>query len=89
MIQTNPDAIVTFEHKVRSEWVFVEASAWLDESGIYQTRIDGVYMDGVNVTGLLTPDDLLEIDLAIEPAVRADIAQNAIDAGIPGPFPTL
>lgn len=89
MIQTNPDATVTFEHKIRREWVFVEASAWLDESGIYQTRIDGVYMDGVNVTGLLTDFDLADIDQAIEFAVRADIAQDAIDAGIPGPFPTL
>lgn len=89
MIQSNPDIQVEFEHRIRDEWVYVKASAWYDYEGIYKTRIDGVFLDDVNVTGLLTDFDLADIDQAIEPAVRADIAQNAMDAGIPGPFPTL
>lgn len=80
--ERKPDAVVTFDHRIRDEWVYVEASAWIDEHGIYKTRIDGVFMDGVNVTGLLTSYDLADIDLAIEPAViedRADDAATAFD----------
>ena len=89
MTISKPDIQVEFDHRIRDEWVYVKASAWYDYEGIYKTRIDGVFLDDANVTGLLTDFDLADIDQAIEPAVRADIAQNAIDAGIPGPFPTL
>lgn len=78
--ERKPDAVVTFDHRIRAELVFVEASAWLDDSGIYQTRIDGVFLDGVNVAGLLTSYDLADIDMQIEPAVLQDRADDAATA---------
>ena len=80
MIESKPTISTTFDHRIRDEWVYVEASAWHDEDGIYKTRIDGVYLDGVNVTGLLTSYDLADIDGEIEPAILEE-ARNT-DPGL-------
>lgn len=85
-MQTKPTLSVSFEHRIRDEWVCVEASAWHDQDGIYRTEIDGVFLDGVNVTGLLTSYDLAEIDAAIEPALIAESADNRVTGDIPGPY---
>jgi hypothetical protein len=88
-IERTPDAVVEFEHRIRDEWVIVKGHAWGDSNGIYKTRIAGVYLDGVNVTGLLTQYDLDCIDAEIEPAVLGEASDNAAVGHIPGPFPTL
>jgi hypothetical protein len=92
MYRHNPPTIrIEFEHQVRKEFVFVQASAWHDEEGIYKTELNDVLLDGISVLGLLTDDDLSDIIDAIEPAIHAD-AGDARATGsntIPGPHPTL
>ena len=73
---TNPDISIEFDHTVRSEIVFVEAVAWSDHEGIYKTRVTDVSLNGVSVLGLLTEDDLSDIEDAIEPAIAEDAADN-------------
>ena len=84
-----PDIRVSFDAKLRTAHVLVDALGWSDYEGIYKTALSAVWFDGVDVTELLSDADLAELEGMIEDAIRADIAQNAIDAGIPGPFPTL
>lgn len=72
--------ITEFDHRIRDEWLRVEAEAWQDETGIYKTAVKGVYLDGVNVTGLLTSYDLAEIDMEIAPAVLADLDDDRVTA---------
>lgn len=88
---TPPTIRIEFEHQVRKEFVFVQASAWHDEEGIYKTELNDVLLDDVSVVGLLTDDDLSEIIDAIEPAIHADAGdRNATGSDtIPGPYPTL
>ena len=74
---TNPDISIEFDHTVRNEIVFVEAVAWSDEDGIYKTRVTDVSLHGVSVLGLLTEDDLSNIEDAIEPAIAEDAADNS------------
>jgi hypothetical protein len=92
MYRHNPPTIrIEFEHQVRKEFVFVQASAWHDEEGIYKIELNDVLLDGISVLGLLTDDDLSDITDAIEPAIHAD-ASDARSTGsntIPGPYPTL
>jgi hypothetical protein len=92
MYRHNPPTIrIEFEHQVRREHVYVEASAWHDDDGIYKTELNDVLLDGISVIGLLTDDDLSDIIDAIEPAIHAD-AGDARATGsntIPGPYPTL
>jgi hypothetical protein len=92
MFRHNPPTIkIEFEHQVRHAHVYVEASAWHDDDGIYKTQLNDVLLDGISVLGLLTEDDLSDITDAIEPAIHAD-AGDARATGsdtIPGPFPTL
>ena len=78
MIKSNiqHDITIEFEHTVRNEIVYVEAVAWSDEEGIYKTQISDVSLNDVSVLGLLTEDDLSDIDDAIEPAIREDAADN-------------
>jgi hypothetical protein len=71
-----PTDRVQFDHRIRDEWVVAEGALWIDEEGIYKTRVTGVFLDGVNVTGLLTDYDLSEIDSAIEDAWRAACADD-------------
>lgn len=63
---------VQFEYRIRSEWLFVEAFALSDECGIYSVSVTGAFVDGVNVLGLLTEEDILELESAIEPAIDAE-----------------
>lgn len=60
---------VTFEAKIRDEWVTVDAIAIGDDTGIYRTGIVAVWLDGVNVAGLLTDADIGELDMMIPNAI--------------------
>ncbi len=77
------DIKVEFEHRIRSAWLHVEAQAWSDDDGIYKTEVTGVYLDGAEVSGLLTDADILDIECAIEPAIHADASDRACSAFIP------
>ena len=77
MRYTAPDIKIEFEHQIRRAYVYVEASAWADENGIYKTELNDVFLDGTSVVGLLTEDDLSDIIDAIEPAIHADASDRA------------
>lgn len=66
---TPADIKIEFESTIRNAHVYVEASAWSDEDGIYKTQLNDVYLDGVSVLGLLTEQDLSDLDDQIEPAI--------------------
>jgi hypothetical protein len=92
MYRHNPPTIkIEFEHKIRNAHVWVEASAWHDDDGIYKTQLNNVFFDGTSVLELLTEDDLSDIDDAIEPAIHADAGDRKATGSdtIPGPYPTL
>jgi hypothetical protein len=92
MYRHNPPTIkIEFEHQVRKEFVFVQASAWHDDDGIYKTELNDVLLDSISVLGLLTDDDLSNIIDAIEPAIHADAGDRRATGSdtIPGPYPTL
>ena len=92
MYRHNPPTItIQFEHQVRNAWVYVEASAWHDEEGIYKTQLNDVSLDGTSVLGLLTEDDLSDLDDAIEPAIHADAGERKATGSdtIPSPYPTI
>lgn len=72
-----PTISTGFNHRIRDEWVCVECSGWHDDNGIYKTRLDGVYLDGVNVSGLLTDYDIGDILAAIDPALEASGHEDA------------
>ena len=86
-----PDAVVEFEFQIRNDFVWVIGHAWGDQEGIYKTCVADVTLEGVSVIGLLTEDDLSDIDDAIEPAVHADAGDRKATGSdtIPGPYPTL
>ena len=72
MYRHNPPTIkIDFEHQIRSALLWVEASAWHDYEGIYKTQLNDVFLDGTSVLGLLTENDLSDLDDAIEPAIKA------------------
>lgn len=79
----------TFEHKIRSEWLHIEASGWSDYDGLYKVRVDGAFMEGVNVIGLLTDEDIMEIEAAIPDAFSTDAADRRVTGDIPGPYPSI
>lgn len=56
----------------------VDASAWGDEDGIYKVAIDAVWLDGVNVIGIIHDDDFSDIELAIEPALLALLEEDRL-----------
>jgi hypothetical protein len=76
--QAPPDIRIEFEHLIRRAHLWVEASAWADENGIYKTQLNDVMLDGTSVLELLTDDDLSDIDDAIEPAIHADASDRSI-----------
>ena len=67
-----------FDARIRDEWVVVEAYALADHEGVFQTGITGVYLEGVNVMGLLTNYDVAELDAMIPDALEND-ASDARD----------
>ena len=71
-MQTTPTHSTTFDAKIRDAWVYVEASAWADHEGIYKTAINGVFIDGVDVMGLLNNADICELDGMVECAIAQD-----------------
>ncbi len=76
--QAPPDSKIEFEHQIRRAYLWVEASAWADENGIYKTELNDVMLDGTSVLELLTDDDLSDIIDAIEPAIHADASDRSI-----------
>jgi hypothetical protein len=88
MRYTSPDISIQFEHQIRNAHVCVEASAWADEEGIYKTQLNDVFLDGISVLGLLTEDDLSDLDDAIEPAIHADAGDRKATGSdtIPHPY---
>lgn len=92
MFRHNPPTIkIEFEHQVRNAWVHVEASAWHDYEGIYKTQLNDVSLDGTSVLGLLSDDDLSDIDDAIEPAIHADAGERKATGSdtIQSPYPSI
>jgi hypothetical protein len=91
MRYTAPDIKIEFEHQIRRAYLWVEASAWSDDEGIYKTELNDVFLDGISVLALLTEDDLSDLIDAIEPAIHADAGDRRATGSdtIPGPFPTL
>jgi hypothetical protein len=84
-----PDIKIEFEHQIRRAYLWVQASAWSDEEGIYKTELNDVMLDGISVLALLTEDDLSDLIDAIEPAIHAEASDSAATGTIPGPYPTL
>lgn len=92
MYRHNPPTIkIKFEHQIRNAHVWVEGFAWHDYEGIYKVQLNDVFLDGASVVGLLTEEDLSELQDAIEPAINADAGDRRATGSdtIPGPFPTL
>lgn len=74
---TLPTNRVRFDHKIRKAWLTVDAEAWGDMDGIYKVAIVNVWLDTAEVFDLLTPEDIADIESAIEPAIREDQAEEA------------
>jgi hypothetical protein len=89
MRYTPADIKIEFEHQIRRAHLWVEASAWADEEGIYKTELNDVFLDEVSVLALLTDEDLSDLIDAIEPAIHAEASDSAATGSIPGPYPTL
>jgi hypothetical protein len=80
---TRPDVKTEFEHTIRNAHLWIEACAWMDEDGIYKTQLNDALLDGVSVLGLLTEDDISDIEDAIEPAIIADFADEEASSFVP------
>lgn len=68
----------TFDAQIRDAWVHVEAYGMADHSGIWRTGITGVYIEGADVSGLLTADDWCALDAMIEPAIANDASEEQL-----------
>lgn len=60
---------VSFEYKIRNCLVYVQAEGWSDDEGIYQSAITSVDIDGADVFGLLTPEDIGDLEIAADAAL--------------------
>ena len=83
-----PTIRVSFDHKIRKAWLTVDAEAWHDEDGIYKTAITNVWLDTAEVFDLLTSEDILDIETAIEPAIHAANDDHRVTGNIPSTIPT-
>jgi hypothetical protein len=83
MRYTPADIKIEFEHQIRRAHLWVEASAWSDEEGIYKTQLNDVFLDGTSVLDLLTEDDLSDLCDAIEPAIHADASDSKASSFVP------
>lgn len=88
MRYTPPTITIEFEHLIRRAHLWVTASAWHDDDGIYKTQLNDAMLDGTSVLELLTDDDLADLDNAIEPAILADSGERRATGSdtIPGPY---
>ena len=88
---TPPTGRISFEHKIRKAWLYIDAEFWHDEDGIYKTAIVNVWLETAEVFDLLTEDDISDIEDAIEPAAMADAGERRATGSdsIPNPYPTL
>lgn len=80
---TPPTIRVSFDHKVRKAWLTVNAEAWHDDDGIYKVAIVNVWLDTAEVFDLLTPEDILDIKSAIEPAIHEQAREDKSTEFIP------
>jgi hypothetical protein len=83
MRYTAPDIKIEFEHQIRRAHLWVEASAWADDEGIYKTELNDVMLDGTSVLALLTDEDLSDLIDAIEPAIHADASDSKASSFVP------
>ena len=83
MRYTPADIKIEFEHQIRRAHLWVEASAWSVEEGIYKTQLNDVFLDGTSVLDLLTEDDLSDLCDAIEPAIHADASDSKASSFVP------
>lgn len=88
-IERKPDIVTDFEARIRDEWIVAEAQAWADAEGIYKIRIAGAYLEGVNVTGLLTDYDIGHLESMAEDAILAEASERRAIGDIPGPYPMI
>ena len=77
-MSSKPTIYVQFEHKVRQEILVIDAMAWHDYEGIYKVGLDKAWLGDECVNGLLTDEDIADIESAIEPAIRADKEDDRI-----------
>lgn len=77
-MHTPPTIRISFEHKIRKAWLMIDAEAWHDDDGIYKVAIANVWMDTAEVFDLLTPEDILDIEAAIEPAIAEEFHNTDI-----------
>lgn len=78
-MHTLPTIRIQFDHKIRKAWLTVDAEAWHDEEGIYKVAIANVWLDTAECFDLLTPEDINDIESAIEPAIHAESADTAFN----------
>ena len=77
-MSSKPTIYVQFEHKIRQETLVIDAMAWHDYEGIYKVALDRAWLGDECVNGLLTDDDIADIESAIEPAIRAENEDDRI-----------
>ena len=70
-MQSKPTRTITFEAKIRNEWLVIDASAWGDKEGIYKQSIDAAWLGDCNAIGLLTDQDIQELKGMIENEISA------------------
>jgi hypothetical protein len=83
MRYTPADIKIEFEHQTRRAYLWVKASAWSDDEGIYKTELNDVFLDEVSVLALLTDEDLSDLIDAIEPAIHAEASDRKATEFIP------
>ena len=71
---------ISFDSIVRGNPLHIEATATDDECGIYSLRLSA-WMDGADVTGLLTDDDVTTLE---SEALQAFSARHADDIAMKG-----
>lgn len=71
---------IFFDSIVRGNPLLIEAIATGDECGIYSIRLSA-WMDGAEVTGLLTDDDVMTLE---SEALQAFSARHADDIAMKG-----
>lgn len=67
---------VTFETQVRSDWVTVEGEALSDWEGVYRVNLRHVWLEGVDIIGVLDDATLGDLESQIEPALHEEHANT-------------
>lgn len=70
----------TFQTTVRSVPLHIEATVTGDQYGIYHIDITA-YLDGADVTGLLTDDDVMQLDSEVLTALQSEHSEDLTTKG--------